>query len=80
MPLPVVYHRAASAEILNIARQYERERPGLGTAFLDEVTRIEGHIVDAPALYQIIGDEVRRAALRRFPFGLFYIAEAERPI
>jgi hypothetical protein len=50
MPLPVVYRRAASAEILNIARQYELERPRLGTAFLDEVTRIEGHIADAPAL------------------------------
>ncbi|HYR67490.1 MAG TPA: hypothetical protein VEP47_15225 [Reyranella sp.] len=78
MPLPVVYRRAASIEILNTARRYELERPGLGTAFLDEVTRLEGHISDPPALYQIIDDEVRRAVLRRLPFGLFYVAEAER--
>jgi hypothetical protein len=39
---------------------------------------MEHHIADAPALYQIIDGEIRRAVMRRFPFGLFYVEEADR--
>ena len=78
MALPVVYRDAARQDIVAAARQYEGHRRGLGAAFVSEVARIEAHIADAPGLYQSVEGEVRRAVMRRFPFGVFYIEEAAR--
>lgn len=77
MALPVVYRQAARREIVNVARTYEGQRKGLGRLFLDEI-RIKAHISDGPRLYQLVSNGVRRAALRRFPFGLFYLEEGQR--
>lgn len=78
MALPVVYRQAARREIVSTARIYESQRKGLGGLFLDEIGRIEAHISDGPRLYQLVSSEVRRAVLRRFPFGLFYLEEDQR--
>ena len=78
MAVPVVYRQAARREIINAARTYEGQRQGLGGLFLDEIGRIETHISDGPGLYQFVVGGVRRAVLRRFPFGLFYLDEEQR--
>ena len=59
-------------------REYETQRRGLGTEFLDELQRIDGHLRPSPALYQRIDGDLRRAVLRRFPFGLFYVVDEEQ--
>src|SRR4029453_3078799 len=76
--LPVVYRQGARREIVNVARTYEGQREGLGSLFLDEIGPIEAHISDGPRLYQLVVGGVRRAVLRRFPFGLFYLDEEQR--
>jgi hypothetical protein len=76
--LAVVYRHAASREVVEATLRYERERRGLGGAFLDEIARIERHVCDAPGLYQLVEAPIRRATLRRFPFGLFYLEELDR--
>jgi plasmid stabilization system protein ParE len=76
--LPVVYRQAARRDIVRAAQAYESERTGLARRFVEEIARIEYHIADAPALYQTVDGEIRRAAMRRFPFGLFYVEEADR--
>ena len=78
MGLPVVYRQAARREIVAAAREHETLRRGLGVSFLDEIARIEAHLSEAPRLYQHVVDDVRRAVLRRFPFGLFYLEEDRR--
>ena len=64
--------------MVQAALQYERQRRGLGGVFLDEIARIERHVSDAPGLYQLVEAPIRRATLRRFPFGLFYLEELDR--
>jgi len=76
--LPVAYRQSARREIADAARRYESERPGLAATFIAEVGRIEALISEVPRLYQAIGHEVRRATLRRFPYGLFYLEEDDR--
>ena len=49
----------------------------MGTAFLGDIARIESYIVESPGLYQAVDGEIRRAPLRRFPFGLFYVEETD---
>jgi hypothetical protein len=78
--LPVVYRQAARRDIIAAARDHEVHRAGLGVSFLDEIARIEAHISESPRLYQHVVDDVRRAVLRRFPFGLFYLEEEVRII
>jgi toxin ParE1/3/4 len=76
MAVPILYRAAARREIVEAARDYERLRPGFGSVFLDEIARVERHVSDAPGLYQEVEREIRRAVLRRFPYGLFYVEEA----
>jgi hypothetical protein len=71
----VIYKRAADMEVAAAFHGYERERQGLGVDFLDELLRIEGHLSLNPALYQRVEGDVRRANLRRFPYGLFYVID-----
>jgi plasmid stabilization system protein ParE len=65
--------RPAAAEDLEQAyRWYERQRAGLGGAFLDSVqvalTGIHGFPEGHPVVYR----DTRRCPLRRFPYFLFY--------
>jgi plasmid stabilization system protein ParE len=78
VPLPVVYRQAARRDVIEAARDYELERPGLAGAFIAEVERIEEFISEVPGLYQLVDGDVRRATLRRFPYGLFYLEERDR--
>ena len=83
MPASVIYKAAAIAEIEDAFGTYEAERRGLGVEFLDELARIEAHLRANQALYQRVGGsgpggEVRRAVLRRFPYGLFYVVDDGR--
>lgn len=71
----VIYKPAADVEVAAAFHQYKGERSGLGVDFLDELLRIEGHLSLNPALYQRVEGDVRRANLRRFPYGLFYIID-----
>lgn len=73
-----LYKPAAEVEVAAVFRDYEGERDGLGVDFLDELLRIEGHLSLDPALYQKVGGDVRRAVLRRFPYGLFYAKSLDR--
>ena len=77
MAARVIYKAAAEAEIEEAFAEYETIRRGLGVEFLDELVRIEGHLQANPALYQRIDGDLRRAVLRRFPYGLFYVIDGE---
>lgn len=78
MPATVLFKRAARAEISNIAEYLEEQRPGFGRRFIDEIRRVEDLLRDNPAQYQQLHNGIRRAVLRRFPYGLFYVVEGDR--
>lgn len=78
MAVRILYKTAAEAEIEEAFGAYETVRQGLGIDFLEELARIEGHLHANPALYQRIEGEMRRAVLRRFPYGLFYVVDGEQ--
>ncbi len=67
MAAEVIYKAAAEAEIEIVFREYESQRNGLGTRFLDELHRIEGHLRLNPALYQRVDSDYRTAANRPSP-------------
>lgn len=77
MATKVSYKPAAVAELREAFQWYEGERLGLGLEFLAEIARVERHLATTPELYQCIEGELRRATLRRFPYGLFYLIESD---
>lgn len=51
---------------------YERERRGLGEAFLEAVDERLAQIAANPLLYPDVHRGIRKAALRRFPYCIYF--------
>jgi hypothetical protein len=64
----------AIADVAQTAAYYNAQRTDLGTDFMDEVEDRLSHIREAPLLSTLVDPPIRRALLRRFPFGIFYVA------
>jgi plasmid stabilization system protein ParE len=65
----------AEADIGDAYAWYEAQLPGLGQRFLGEVSRCFDQIQSAPKRYQPVRAEARRALLRRFPYGVFFVSD-----
>jgi hypothetical protein len=70
----------AELDALDAARWYEGERADLGTEFLTELRATFSRIEEGPQRFPVVFREVRRAILRRFPFGVFFIVEAKSAV
>ena len=68
----------AEWNLADAARWYEEQRLGLGRQFLDETQVVLSSIAESPLAHGVVHRAVRRALLRRFPFGVFYRAEPSR--
>ena len=71
----VVFRPDSEAEIRDAHTWYENRRPGLGADFLLCIEEVLDKIRRGSGQYPIVHGEVRRALIRRFPYGLFYILE-----
>ncbi|MEZ4301668.1 MAG: type II toxin-antitoxin system RelE/ParE family toxin [Polyangiaceae bacterium] len=70
---------AAVADIQEAADWYEEQQPGLGRGFLDEITRTFARIRENPLQFPKIGEQARRALLRRFPYAIYFrMADAQK--
>ena len=75
MTYRLVVRRQAKADIREAARWYERQRVGLGRAFVQQTDALLDLIRLNPKQYQVVYREVRRGIPRRFPYGVFYRIE-----
>jgi plasmid stabilization system protein ParE len=67
----------ALAEFIAAGRYYNRQVPGLGDAFVDEVETGIGVILNGPGVWRVLEDDVRRYLIKRFPYGIYYTIEAD---
>jgi plasmid stabilization system protein ParE len=72
------YRKRAVGEVADIYEWYEKERQGLGEEFLAEFETLVKSIVEFPQSFSRFNANVRRAALNRFPYNVFYQIEAKR--
>jgi plasmid stabilization system protein ParE len=63
---------AAAADVEAAYAWYESQRAGLGDEFLDAVRAVFEVLLESPKRYRVFYREVRRANLRRFPYGVLY--------
>ena len=71
----VLLRPEAEQDLSDAAGWYEKQRPGMGHEFLDEVLEIFSVIAEAPHMYQSVHRNTRRALIHRFPFGVYYRVE-----
>ena len=74
----VTFHEDAYAEMNEAGQYYEERSFGLGLSFLDAVEEAIEKILQSPAAYQLVGDEVRYKLLNRFPYSVLYAIEQDR--
>jgi toxin ParE1/3/4 len=63
---------AAQFEIIEAQGWYEKEAIGLGAFFRAEIDRQAQRILGNPLQFPLMLADIRRARLRRFPYGLFF--------
>jgi plasmid stabilization system protein ParE len=76
--LPVVLRDEARAEFDEAFDWYEAQRPGLGVDFAERVQEVFDRISVTPQIHQVALADIRKAVVRRFPYCVFYRADATR--
>lgn len=76
----IVIQPAAEAEITEAFRWYEDKSKGLGSEFMRALDATLSAIQRNPSSYAVIHQSVRRAILRRFPYGVLYLMKGEQII
>lgn len=78
MSLPLTLRPRAEADLDDAFRWYEARLPGLGEAFLGSADACFARIQRHPEGYPEAHPRVRRASLRRFPYGVLYTVREDR--
>ena len=68
----VLIRREAKEDLLGALAWYEEKRRGLGGEFRAQLRATLSTIRSNPQLYAEVLAPVRRAPLRRFPYGVYY--------
>ena len=77
MSRPVRPTRSAELDAELAALDYELERPGLGSRFLDELDQLVERIGEGPLQFPLVHPGVRRGLLRHFPYGVYFTVGEE---
>jgi plasmid stabilization system protein ParE len=70
----------AETEMLEAARYYEQQAPGLGVDFLDKIDSAVRDIGEDPERWPVLRLQIRRRLIHRFPYGLLYRVDPDEII
>jgi toxin ParE1/3/4 len=73
----VLFTPAAQVEIDEAEERYEEKSTGLGSRFLADVDQLIRRLQDNPYQFPVVRADVRKALLKRFPYGLFFRLEPD---
>jgi plasmid stabilization system protein ParE len=77
---PVIFTQRARAELIEAQDWYEKELPGLGRGFRAAVDAVVQRMSATPLQFPVVHKNVRRALLRRFPYALMFVIEADETL
>jgi hypothetical protein len=77
MSLSISFRSSARAEFIEAAAWYESERQNLGVEFIAEIERCVTAAAERPMTYSAVYKDVRRVVAKRFPFSVYFRAEAQ---
>lgn len=64
-------------DVLAAAQWYEAQSPGLAADLVERIDEALEAIAENPFLHSLMKPPVRMARVKRFPFGIFFVAEAD---
>lgn len=71
------FHPEALEEYEQAALYYADREPGLELSFVEAIEECIQRILDAPARWRVIDEDVRRCLTRVFPYGILYTVEPD---
>jgi len=71
----LVVQSQSDLDIQAAAVWYEDQQAGLGLRFVDELDLVFQRIETNPRQFPRLEGEVRRALLRHFPYGVYFVGE-----
>ncbi len=71
--MKLVLRLAVERDLDEATRWYEERQPGLRERFLDDFEGVLSRIEESPGLYQTVHRDIRRAPLRHFRYGVYYV-------
>src|SRR3984893_18187158 len=74
----LVVSAPAETDLLEAVAWYNRIRPGLGHELVLCVEHTLDRILDHPEAFPSIQPDIRRAVVRRFPYGVFFRVRKQR--
>ena len=77
MTVRVCFRRGAEADIIEALAWYRERGLGLGEEFLRSLDSCLAKIQRLPESNPVVHRDIRRALLRRFPYGIFYVYEGD---
>ena len=80
MTLNIVVRSSAEKDITEAIEWYEKQLPGLGSRFLNDIDQTIISIKDNPEIYRKVYKDFRRALLNKFPFGIYYLLESDKVV
>ena len=76
----VIFTLSARAELIDAQDWYENEAPGLGRRFRAAVDAVIQRMSANPRQFPVIYKSIHRALLRRFPYSLLFVIEADETL
>jgi plasmid stabilization system protein ParE len=76
----IEFLEAAQTELDQAFEWYEIQQKDLGLQFLNEFDAAVRRIIRYPESYILIGKDVRRCLIKRFPYGVLYGIDADKII
>lgn len=72
----LLLHPEARADLEEAIRWYQARSPGLGHEFLRVVQVALAQVERSPDGFPVVLDDIRRAAVRRFPYCIYYVTHS----
>jgi plasmid stabilization system protein ParE len=73
----VVLRPEAARDIEEARDWYDAQEPDLGAEFIEEIDATLARVAQLPGGYALVEDDVRRALVRRFPYGVFFVDDGD---
>lgn len=74
----VIFRPEAERELSEAYRWYQERSPALGEEFLRCIDACIESIHRNPRMYPAVHEDIHRALVRRFPFGVFYLIRQQK--
>ncbi len=78
MTLPVFWLSEADADLKDARAWYDNVRTELGERFAYAVDETVERISESPLQFSVVHRNIRRAGVRRFPYGIFFESQESR--